>query len=243
MPVADRHVQKNMQGNKEYYKILGISENASTDAIKSAYRKLAKKYHPDMNPNDRKGAEMKFKEMSEAYYVLGDDKRKQEYDMMRKGGYAYDGRSGQSYANTQGFDIEDLLSHLGYATSKRTKRGPSTPPRQARGRSGQMDFDIFDDIFGDSFSSGERRGYSRVYSEGTPVREQVHTDINAQIEIPSRLASTGGKVDLSLPDRKNITVNIPKGVSNNTKLRLSGLGESCPCCGKKGDLLLKIAVK
>ncbi|MFA5104008.1 MAG: DnaJ domain-containing protein [Candidatus Margulisiibacteriota bacterium] len=225
-----------MEPTKDYYKILGVAENVSTDAVKSAYRKLAKKYHPDMNPNDRKGAEQKFKEMSEAYYVLGDQKRKQEYDMMRKGGYAYDGRAGQSYANTQGFDIEDLLSHLGYATSSKTKRGPST-------RSGQMDFDIFDDIFGDSFSSGERRGYSRVYSAGAPAREQVRTDINAQIEIPSRLATTGGKVDLSLSNRKNITVNIPKGVTNNTKLRLAGLGEPCPCCGKKGDLLLKITIK
>jgi curved DNA-binding protein len=58
--------------NKDYYKILGVSENSQTDAIKSAYRKLAKKYHPDMNPNDKKAAESKFKEISEAYYVLGD---------------------------------------------------------------------------------------------------------------------------------------------------------------------------
>lgn len=222
-----------MQPNKDYYKILGVSEKATTDQIKSAYRQLAKKYHPDMNPNDRKGAELKFKEMSEAYYVLGDEKRRQEYDLMRKGGFAYEGRPGQTYANAQGFDIEDLLSHLGFATRSSGKRRASS----------RMDFDMFDDVFGETFSPGERSGFTRVYSTSSPVSEQVNTDINAQIEIPQSLASSGGKVDLSLPNRKNITVSIPKGVTNGTKLRLAGLGEPCPCCRHKGDLLLKIKVK
>jgi DnaJ-class molecular chaperone len=221
-----------MEPNKDYYKILGVAESASVDEIKSAYRKLAKKYHPDMNPNDRKGAEQKFKEMSEAYYVLGDQKRKQEYDMFRKGGYAYDGRAGQSYANTQGFDIEDLLSHLGYATRQSGKRQRST----------QMDFDIFDDVFGEAFSRGERGGFSRVYANA-PREQSVHTDLSAQIDIPKNLADNGGKIDLSVPGRKPITVTIPKGVTSGAKLRLAGLGEPCPCCGKKGDLLLKIIVK
>ncbi len=221
-----------MEPNKDYYKILGVAESASVDEIKSAYRKLAKKYHPDMNPNDRKGAEQKFKEMSEAYYVLGDQKRKQEYDMFRKGGFAYDGRSGQSYANEQGFDIEDLLSHLGYATRQSGRRA----------RSSRMDFDIFDDIFGEAFSQGERRGFSRVYASA-PQTEKVNTDLNAQIEIPKSLADNGGRIDLTVPGRKPITVTIPKGVTNGAKLRLAGLGEPCPCCGKKGDLLLKISVK
>ncbi len=221
-----------MEPNKDYYKILGVSENATIDEIKSAYRKLAKKYHPDMNPNDRKGAEEKFKEVSEAYYVLGDQKRRQEYDMFRKGGFAYDGRSGQTYANAQGFDIEDLLSHLGFATRQSGKRTRAT----------RMDFDIFDDIFGEAFSPSERRGFTRVYTS-SPQTEKVNTDLNAQIQIPKHLAENGGKIDLSLPNRKPITVTIPKGVTNGTKLRLAGLGEPCPCCGKKGDLLLKVIVK
>lgn len=224
-----------MEPNKDYYKILGVAESASVDEIKSAYRKLAKKYHPDMNPNDRKGAEQKFKEISEAYYVLGDQKRKQEYDMFHKGGAAYDGRAGQSYANTQGFDIEDLLSHLGYATRQSGKRSRAS-------RSGQMDFDIFDDIFGEAFSRGERGGYANVYAK-TPREENVRTDLNAKIDIPKELSEKGGKIDLSLSGKKSITVTIPKGVPNGTTLRLAGLGEPCPCCGKKGDLLLKISVK
>lgn len=221
-----------MQPNKDYYKILGVSENASIDEIKSAYRKLAKKYHPDMNPNDKKTAEEKFKEVSEAYYVLGDPKRRQEYDMFRKGGFAYSGRPGQSYAYAQGFDIEDLLSHLGFATKQSGKRTRTT----------RMDFSIFDDIFGEIFSPGERSGFTRIYTT-SPQTEKVNTDLNAQIQIPKHLAENGGKINLSLPNRKPITVTIPKGVTDGTKLRLAGLGEPCPCCGKKGDLLLKVNLK
>ncbi|MFA5097021.1 MAG: DnaJ domain-containing protein [Candidatus Margulisiibacteriota bacterium] len=216
--------------NKDYYKILGVGETSSIDEIKTAYRKLAKKYHPDMNPNDRKTAEAKFKEVSEAYYVLGDKKRKEEYDLFRKGGFARGARGGQSYTYTQGFDIEDLLSHLGFATGA-----------GRRSSSAGMDYEMFDDIFGDSFSGGERRGFNRVYS--TPPRTQkVSTDVNAGISIPQALAVSGGKIELSIPGRKPITVMVPKGITSGTKLRLAGLGESCPCCSKKGDLLVKVTV-
>lgn len=222
-----------MQPNKDYYKILGVSESASIDEIKSAYRKLAKKFHPDMNPNDKKAAETKFKEISEAYYVLGDEKRRQEYNMFRKGGHAYAGRRATEYSGAQEFDIEDLLSHMGYATSARTRRSS---------RSAGMDFNIFDDILGDMFSAGERDGFTRVYTS-KPARQEVPTDINASIEIPAALAAKGGKIELSLPNKKNITVNIPKGVTNGTKLRLANLGENCPHCNHKGDLYLKIRIK
>jgi curved DNA-binding protein CbpA len=232
-----------MQQNKDYYKILGVTENSSADEIKSSYRKLAKKYHPDMNPDDRKGAEAKFKEISEAYYVLGDEKRKQEYDLMRKGGYAYSGRPGQSYAYTQGFDMEDLLSHLGYSARTSSNRSRQAgPSRQARSSSGNMDFDVFDDVFGDLFSGGEREGFSRSYSS-TPESGKVQTDVSAQIEIPQRLAQNGGDIELSISNRKPITVKVPKGITSGTKLRLAGLGEPCPCCGKTGDLLVKIEFK
>ncbi len=219
-----------MQTNKDFYKVLGVAETASLDEIKRAYRKLAKKYHPDMNPNDKKNAEAKFKEISEAYYVMGDEKRRKEYDMFRKGGFSSQ-RAGQAYSGSQGFDIEDLLSHLGFATAGRS--GP---------RSSRKDYSIFDDIFGDSFSPGERRGFSDAYTT-EPLQETMKTDINAQIDIPKSLADKGGKVDLSLPGKKRITVSIPPGVADGTKLKLQGLGEACPCCNHKGDLLLKIRIK
>ena len=222
--------------NKDYYKVLGVSESASIDAIKSAYRKLAKKYHPDMNPNDKKAAEAKFKEISEAYYVLGDKKRKDEYDLYKKGGFsqASRGGGGQSYTYTQGFDIEDLLSHLGFATGSGRRAARST-----------VDYDMFDDAFGDSFSGSERRGFSTgdAGARGARSQQSVNTDINASVEIPPSIASNGGKIDVSIPGRKAVTITIPKGISNGTKLRLAGLGTPCPCCSKKGDLLLKVNIK
>ena len=185
-----------------------------------------------MNPNDKKAAEIKFKEISEAYYVLGDKKRKDEYDMYRKGGFAQaqGERGGQTYTYTQGFDIEDLLSHLGFATGS-----------GRRSSSAGMDYEMFDDVFGDSFSGGERRVFNRGYTT-SPRGQKVSTDVNAGISIPQALALSGGRIELSIPGRKPITVSVPKGITSGTKLRLAGLGEPCPCCSKKGDLLVKVTV-
>lgn len=212
--------------DKDYYKILSVSETAPLNEIKSAYRKLAKKYHPDMNPTNKKAAEEAFKKISEAYYVLGDEKRRQEYDAFRKGAY-YTRRPSQGFEGAQGFNIEDLLSHLGFAAAK-----------GRRGRPVSADFDLFDEVF----SQGGGRGFSRVYTTGS--REQkIETNINASVEIPQNLAVNGGKIDLTLPNGKKITVIIPKGTTNGTKLRLHDLGKTCSCCGHKGDLLLRIGIK
>lgn len=222
-----------MEPNKDYYKILGVSEKAPIAEIKSAYRKLAKKHHPDMNPTNKKAAEEMFKKISEAYYVLGDEKRKSEYDSFRTMGYAPQGARGgqQYYTGAQGFDIDDLLSHLGFGG-----RG-----RRAQARGG-MDFDVFDDIFGGSFSPGERKNFSRGYAQ-EPMARKASTDVNAAIEIPQTLARNGGKIDLTLPGKKNITVTIPKGITDGTKLRLHDLGDPCPHCSHKGDLLIKVNVR
>ncbi len=94
-----------MATTKNYYDLLGVSEKASAEEIKKAYRKLAVKYHPDKNPNNVKEAESRFKEISEAYFVLSDEKKRAQYDQMRK----YGGGSG-NFAGSQGFNYEDLFN-------------------------------------------------------------------------------------------------------------------------------------
>ena len=124
---------------KDYYKILGVSEKATPEEIKKAYRKLAVKYHPDKNPSNVKEAETKFKEISEAYYVLSDEKRRGQYDQMRRFG----GGVGTNFAGAQGFDFEDLLRQFS---------------GQGRRRSGRYSAfgDIFEDLFKDLGAGGGR---------------------------------------------------------------------------------------
>src|SRR3989338_4519256 len=98
---------------KDYYKVLGVSEKASADEIKKVYRKLAVKYHPDKNQGN-KDAETKFKGLSEAYYVLSDPKRRTQYDQMRQLG----GGQSANFAGSQGFDFEDLLRQFGSGRGK-----------------------------------------------------------------------------------------------------------------------------
>ncbi|MEA3436391.1 MAG: DnaJ domain-containing protein, partial [Thermodesulfobacteriota bacterium] len=125
---------------KDYYAIMGVSENASRDEIKAAYRKLAFKYHPDRSPEEKKKAsEEKFKEIAAAYYVLGDEKRKKEYDDYRRG--AYDFRSGPGagdFASQSGFDFEDLMKHFHNMGTQR--------PRKRRTSNRYVFFDDFSDI-------------------------------------------------------------------------------------------------
>ncbi len=102
---------------KDYYKILGVSENATTDEIKKAFRRLARQWHPDRNPS--KEAEEKFKEINEAYQVLSDPEKRKEYDAMRKGGFfnfgGFGGNKAKTYTFTSGgndFDFSDILKRF-----------------------------------------------------------------------------------------------------------------------------------
>lgn len=155
---------------RDYYKILGVAENASADEIKKAYRKLAKQHHPDANPNNAAAAD-RFKEISEAYSVLSDDDKRKQYDQVRKfgglGGMAgFGGRGGSPPPGSQGaesFTYEDLGSMGGLG-----------------------------DIFGSLFDLGKR---GRGRSQG-PQRGQT---IEYAVEIPFELAARGGKLPVTIP--------------------------------------------
>ncbi len=226
-----------MPAQKDYYQILGVNEKADAEEIKRTYRKLAFKFHPDRNPSNKKEAEEKFKEISEAYYVLSDPKRREEYELFRRGGYT----RGQEFRGASGFNFEDLLNRL----------------RAGQGRRGSSQFSNLDDLFGDvfSFSSGRSgngpRGERVVYyttgseDDGPEPSEEisipkVDTDTHLTARVSKEKVLKGQRVLIKTKDGQSIAVTIPKHIQNGQTVRVKGQGKACPCCDKLGDLLVKI---
>ncbi|MCA9395904.1 MAG: J domain-containing protein [Candidatus Omnitrophica bacterium] len=207
---------------KNYFEILGVTESADADEIKKAYRKLALKYHPDKNKGD-KAAEEKFKEISEAYYVLSDANRRQEYELSRSGA-----NSG-AYHGAEEFDLNDFLRGF-----------------QNTGAHGG-----FADFLGGIFSGNSHSGNSRSYKfrnghfdddsgAYTRAAQKINTDVQASVRIPKHQKGQSIQAKMKTPEGKTITVNIPKDIKHKQKLRLKGQGQSCPCCDKKGDMYVEI---
>ena len=215
---------------KDYYEVLGVKEDATDAEIKKVYRKLALKYHPDKNPGDKK-AEERFKEISEAYYALGDKKRREEYDnLKRMGGYTGD------FSSAQGFDFSEFLKQFGGGGGQFSSGSPFG--------------DIFGDIFSSSGTSSRRGGRTTYYySTGGGMRDsginetEVDTDVRAELPIPKNLAEKGGEAKFKLSSGKNITLKVPKNTKSGQKMRLRGQGSKCPCCKHKGDLIVTIRMK
>lgn len=212
-----------------------MTQNASLAEIKKAYRRLALKYHPDRVVAGKKvKAEEKFKEISEAYYVLNDKKRRQEYDSYQHGSST--GVQGD-FAYSQGFDFDEILRHLrGFsAASKKTSDG------EYYSRSFEEDgfFDIFEHI-------GGVQGHSHHYSFGAggnfqknhSVRQEI-TDIIARIQIPQNLLMNGGEAKFN-HNGKEISLKIKPGTRHGQKLRLRGQGNMCSCCHHLGDLIVEV---
>ncbi len=223
---------------KDYYHVLGIAENATEDEVKKAYRKLAVQYHPDKNPDNRKASEEKFKEISEAYYVLSDAKRRAEYDNIRK----YGGAQAGNFAGAQGFNFEDLL--------RQYSAGRGASGRRACGGRYSMFGDVFSDIFS---GGGSRGGFSQVFGQGygeepedegsyeyraEPAHEEVNTDIKVNVKLAKKRAEEGGKINVKIPGGKTFTVKIPPNCKDGQKLRLAREGKVCPHCHHAGDIIL-----
>ena len=222
---------------KDYYAILGVNEDASQEAIKAAYRKLAFKYHPDKCPEEKKKeCEEKFKEIAAAYYVLGDAKRKKEYDDYRKGAYAFrSGPGSGDFASQSGFDFNDLMNHF-------HAFGGAKGGRKTARHDRYFSFDDLQDLFaGMGGSSGVHIGADtdyEFYDNNAP--HQYETDIYAQLNIPRNVALSGGEVRFKLQDGRTITLKISPNTKNGQKLRFKGLGKRCPCCDHKGDLTVTV---
>ena len=213
---------------KDYYKILGVSKTATKEEIKKAYRSLARKYHPDLNP-DKKDAEEKFKEVQEAHEVLSDEEKRKTYDMFGSAEFRPGGRT-------------------------TWKRADETGPAYEYSYSAH-DFSGFEDIFKDLFGPGGegRPGRSRgeafrdIFSTVTKERNARGRDLEYQIEIDFDTAIRGGVRDLSISRQKQegvetekLSVRIPAGVDNGSRIRVQGKGEGG---GAKGDLYLRVKVK
>lgn len=216
---------------EDYYQILGISKKASADEIKKAYRKLALKWHPDRNPNN-KAAEEKFKKISEAYAVLSDAEKRQQYDNF---GSADQFRQQYSQEDIfRGFDLDEILRSFGFGGNR--AGGRATFRTSRRGGASPRDYeDSFSDILG-GMGAGQQFG-RQMAQKGQDV------EYNLSISLEESVFGTDKKLSLQIENRiEEINVKIPAGISTGKKLRLPGKGLSGYNGGHNGDLYLNINV-
>jgi curved DNA-binding protein len=220
---------------RDFYGILGLSRGASTDEIKKRYRKLAGKLHPDKNPGD-KSAESQFKDVNRAYQVLGDPKKRALYDEFGED------------ALREGFDPEQMRQYRAWNSQQRSAGGVRTPGgapfniedflrNAGSGAPGGTATDFggagVGDLFGDLFGGRRRR---RGPSRGA--------DQESEITIDFSMAVKGGTLTLRTSEATEpITVRIPPGADEGSRLRIPGQGAPGPNAGPNGDLILHIHVR
>ncbi|MEO5758048.1 MAG: DnaJ C-terminal domain-containing protein [Mesorhizobium sp.] len=208
---------------RDPYEVLGVAKNAAAKDIKSAYRKLAKKHHPDQNPNDPK-AKDRFSAANQAYEIVGDEKNRAAFD---RGEIDADGKP-----RFQGF--EGAAGGGDPFAGFRRQQGGAGGFRGGRPGGDTFDgnSDIFSQIFGDAFS--QQRG------AGTGDRRHPATaaDLNVTLDVTIEEAATAEKVTAMFPDGRKVAVKLPAYVEDGQTIRLKGQGEQGP--GQPGDALVKI---
>lgn len=213
---------------KDYYQILGVNRDASEEVIRKAYRRLARKYHPDVSKES--GAEERFKEVSEAYEVLRDKEKRAAYDQLGRNWQA-----GQEFRPPPGW------------------QGRGSSGTHADGFSSRDFSDFFESLFG---GTGGRSGFAgRGGMGGRSGFASTGQDQTVALEITLEEAYQGGQRTLQLqaPERnasgqvvnrtRTLNVKIPAGVTNGQKIRLAGQGSSGMGGGPSGDLYLEVSIK
>ena len=249
---------------KDFYKTLGVARDADEKAIKSAYRKLAREFHPDVNPNNP-GAEAKFKEISEAFQVLSDADKRKLYDQWGEdfdkippgytggpgpsagggfgGGYPGASRGGGGYgAGPGGIDIEELLRQAQQAQAGRGGQGGMPGGfggAQSGGRGGQGGGGMFEELFSSFRGGGAKRGPQK----GGDVEQPVEVSFAESIKGTQRRLNLIIRSDDGREEKRDVTVKIPPGVSSGTRVKVSGKGASSSSGGANGDMFLKVNVR
>ncbi len=208
---------------RDPYEELGVAKDASAKDIKSAFRKLAKKYHPDQNPDDPRAKE-RFNAANQAYEIVGDDEKRRQYD---RGEIDAEGKP-----RFQGFEGQ------GGDPFGEFRRG------QGGARGSQFDFrsggfggeDIFSEIFGQAFGRGGNPGGAAGARGGAPKG----ADLNASMQVSLEDVVNAAKVEAIFPGGKRIAVKLPAFVEDGQTIRLKGQGEPSPFGGPAGDALVKI---
>lgn len=208
--------------SKDFYKILGVSQDASAAEIKKAYRKKAKELHPDRHPGDAK-AEERFKEVGEAYSILSDAEHRKQYDAIRAMG-AGGARFSSGPGGASGGGFEDLF-------------GAFTGGGFGGGAGGVNIEDLMGMFGGGGFGGAQgRAGFSPNGGFGRQA-PQKGADVSASVKLSFRDAVLGTEVSFSAGGR-NITTRIPAGVHDGQKIRLKGKGQASANGGVPGDLML-----
>ncbi len=261
-----------MADKRDYYEVLGVPKDADDAAIKKAYRQLAKKYHPDMNPGDKE-AEVKFKEASEAYAVLSDAEKRRQYDQF--GHAAFEGGAGGAGAGGFDFDFGDMGDifgdlfggMFGGGGSRRSSNGPRrgadvrvnvriTFDESVRGTKKQIDVTLKDEC-GKCHGTGAKAGTSpetcsKCHGTGqvTFTQQSFLGMVRSQQPCPD-CHGTGKIIKEKCPDcygtgyissKKTIEVNIPAGIDNGQCVRIQGKGEPGTNGGPRGDLLVAVII-
>lgn len=230
--------------DKDFYKVLGVSKDADERTIKKAYRKLARKYHPDQNKGDS-SAERKFKDVGEAYAVLSDPKQRQQYDAIRAmagGGARFSAGPG---GGAGGFS--DMFgSMFGGSRGGGFSGGNSNSYTFTSGGEGGLE-DLLSGLFGAGGASGapQQGGYSTFgfgNGRGGQSRPRKGRDLAASTSLTFKQAVEGATLRLNVEGR-SMTVRVPAGVSDGKKLRLKGKGRPSPNGGPAGDLVVSVSVK
>ena len=206
----------------DYYKILGVNRNASDSEIEQAYRKLARKYHPDLNPDD-KSAKEKFQQVQKAYDILHNPSTREQYDQF-------------------GSSFESMGGNPG--------GGQGWPPHGGGGGV-EFDFnELFGERYGEGRPSGFGGGFADIFRQFTqgsgPTPSRHGANIRHEIKVPFDVAVTGGEANLRVQRARgkteNISVKIPPGIISGKKIRLRGQGESSRGRGQSGDILITVQV-